>query len=195
MSTLSPRLRLQNKPENPCAKKRISLAVSTRFHPSRSSAKNIPLCVFSERCLPLTHPASCRGAYASSRYVECGLRWTRKRRKTSGACADGEVVWSWRSDAGAKFVKTLTRLTGDGGNQAWSPRRARRTPLKPFAQGRPGHPAEPVVLPRAFLLHADHGYQPIPGLPCALSLLRRDTLAASLGRAAPRECGRMSQAV
>jgi len=28
--------------------------------------------------------------------------------------------------------------------------------------------AEPVVLPRAFLLHADHGCQPAPGLPCAL---------------------------
>ena len=27
---------------------------------------------------------------------------------------------------------------------------------------------EPVVLPRAFLLHADHGCQPAPGLPCAL---------------------------
>jgi hypothetical protein len=32
--------------------------------------------------------------------------------------ADGEVVWSWHSDAGAKVVKTLSRLTGDGGNQA-----------------------------------------------------------------------------
>jgi hypothetical protein len=28
--------------------------------------------------------------------------------------------------------------------------------------------AAPVVLPRAFLLHADHGRQPAPGLPCAL---------------------------
>ncbi len=30
----------------------------------------------------------------------------------------GEVVWFWRSDAGAKVVMTLSRLTGDGGNQA-----------------------------------------------------------------------------
>jgi len=42
-------------------------------------------------------------------------------RETNVADADGEVVWSWRSDAGAKVVKTLPRLTGDGGNQAWSP--------------------------------------------------------------------------
>jgi len=59
------------------------------------------------------------------------MRWTRMARETNVADADGEVVWSWRSDAGAKFVKTLSRLTGDGGNRAWSPRRARRKPLKP----------------------------------------------------------------
>jgi len=52
--------------------------------------------------------------------------------QTNDAATYGEVVWSWRSDAGAKLVKTLSRLTGDGGNQAWSPRRARRTPLKPL---------------------------------------------------------------
>src|SRR6266436_6202762 len=39
--------------------------------------------------------------------VGYGMRWTRQRRKTSGAFADGEVVWSWRPDAGAKVVKTL----------------------------------------------------------------------------------------
>src|SRR5882672_6326980 len=43
-----------------------------------------------------------------------GMRWTRERRKTSAVRADGEVVWSWRSDAGVKVVKTLSRLTGDG---------------------------------------------------------------------------------
>jgi len=43
--------------------------------------------------------------------------------------ADGEVVWSWRSDAGAKVAESSA---SDGGNQAWSPRRARRKPLKPL---------------------------------------------------------------
>jgi hypothetical protein len=38
--------------------------------------------------------------------VECGLRWTRRWRKTSAAAADGEIAWSWRPDAGAKFVDT-----------------------------------------------------------------------------------------
>ena len=39
-------------------------------------------------------------------------------RRTSGGLTDGEVVWSWRSNAGAKVVKTLSRLASDGGNQA-----------------------------------------------------------------------------
>jgi hypothetical protein len=30
---------------------------------------------------------------------------------TSGVCADGEVVWFWRPDAGAKFVKTHFRVS------------------------------------------------------------------------------------
>src|SRR5712691_3217608 len=33
-----------------------------------------------------------------------GMRWTRERRETSAAHADGEIVWSWRSDAGAKLA-------------------------------------------------------------------------------------------
>jgi len=43
-----------------------------------------------------------------------------------------------------------------------------RISRNPFAQGRPVIWLKPVVLPRAFLLHADRGYQLIPGLPCAL---------------------------
>ena len=31
---------------------------------------------------------------------------------------DGEIVWFWRSEAGAKVAKMLTRLAADGGNQA-----------------------------------------------------------------------------
>jgi hypothetical protein len=38
--------------------------------------------------------------------------------ETNDDIADGEVVWSWRPDAGAKFAKTLSRLAGDGGKQA-----------------------------------------------------------------------------
>src|SRR5450432_1741318 len=57
---------------------------------------------------------------------------------TSGMAADGEIVWSWRSDAGAKFVGDILR--GDGGNQAWSPGRSRIS-RKTIAQGRPDDPS------------------------------------------------------
>jgi hypothetical protein len=33
-------------------------------------------------------------------------------RRTNVADADGEVVWFWRSDAGAKFPKRATRALG-----------------------------------------------------------------------------------
>ena len=56
---------------------------------------------------------------------------------TSDIAADGEIVWSWRSDAGVKLAKTLTRLADDGGNQAWSPGRSRIS-RNTIAQGRPG---------------------------------------------------------
>jgi hypothetical protein len=83
-----------------------------------------------------------KGRFAIVTDVERGMRWTRQRQAqffcaTSDVAADGEVVWSWRSDAGAKFVKTFPRLTGDGGNQAWSPGRSRIS-RKTIAQGRPG---------------------------------------------------------
>ena len=43
------------------------------------------------------------------------------------AKAYGEVVWSWRRDAGAKFLRSEL-LRGDGGKQARSPGRARSKP-------------------------------------------------------------------
>jgi hypothetical protein len=53
-------------------------------------------------------------------------RWKRDAMDAIGhemndAIADGEVVWSWRTDAGAKLAKTLTRLAGDDGKRARSP--------------------------------------------------------------------------
>jgi hypothetical protein len=32
--------------------------------------------------------------------------------ETSDVIADGEIVWSWRSDAGAKFLERATRALG-----------------------------------------------------------------------------------
>jgi len=38
--------------------------------------------------------------------------------RTNVGIADGEVVWSWRPDAGAKSAKMLRHLAGDGGKKA-----------------------------------------------------------------------------
>jgi hypothetical protein len=45
------------------------------------------------------------------------MRWTRSRQRTADAGADGQAVWSWRSEAGAKFLRSKL-LRNDGGNQA-----------------------------------------------------------------------------
>jgi hypothetical protein len=58
-------------------------------------------------------------------------------------------------------------LADDGDNKARS-HRGSRISRNTIAQGRPDVTARPVVLPRVFLLHADHGCQPAPGLTCAL---------------------------
>jgi len=44
------------------------------------------------------------------------MRWTLSRqallRETTGEMADGEVVWSWRPKAGAKFAKDAFAFCG-----------------------------------------------------------------------------------
>ncbi|SRR6266851_1089303 len=74
-----------------------------------------------------------RGASRSSRTLGAGCdgRGSVRRAKcarTNDAFADGEVVWSWRPDAGVKLAE---RSADDGGKRARSPGRARRKLLKP----------------------------------------------------------------
>ncbi len=46
------------------------------------------------------------------------MRWTRDVSKTDDTDADGEVVWSWRADAGAKFATVrFAHCADDGGNK------------------------------------------------------------------------------
>ena len=47
--------------------------------------------------------------------------------KAKGSAAYGEVVWSWRRDAGAKLVRSKL-LRGDGDNKPAPPGRARYKP-------------------------------------------------------------------
>jgi len=64
-----------------------------------------------------------------------GLRWTCERRQTTGARADGEIVWSW--PPGAETKSAMRRARGRWGQESRSPRRSRIS-RKPLAQGRPG---------------------------------------------------------
>jgi hypothetical protein len=110
-------------------------------------------------------PASARGAYASSRTLGagCGGRFGDARR--AALQADGEVVWSWRSEAGAKAAESFA---DDGGNQAMVTGESAEYAVKTIAQGRP-EAAPPVVTTVCLLpMHTGRGCELAPGLPCAL---------------------------
>jgi hypothetical protein len=77
-------------------------------------------------------------------------------------CADGEVVWSWRPKLASSLAETFhanrretSQQTGKatGAMELVSPRRARRKPLKPSAQGRPGCPGFTCGPPVRVLSH------------------------------------------
>ena len=75
-----------------------------------------------------------RGVRAIVTTREAEMRWTRLVRKTNAAGADGEVVWSWRPDAG---VKRAERSAREGGKKARFPRESTKDTVKTIAQGRP----------------------------------------------------------
>jgi hypothetical protein len=78
--------------------------------------------------------------------------------RTNDADADGEVVWFWRPDAGAKVLERNARFRSDGGKRARSPGRARRTPLKPLRRDRRMFPVNLWLLtPVLFVAQAAAG--------------------------------------
>jgi hypothetical protein len=68
-----------------------------------------------------------RGALRNVTDAGSGMRWTRAARLTGEPDADGKIVWSWRPDAGVKFLGSKL-LRDDGGKKARSPGRARYKP-------------------------------------------------------------------
>src|SRR5579871_6030223 len=108
------------------------------------------------------------------------MRWTRWRRKTCGAKADGEVVWSWRLDAGVNSRQCFA-LRGDGDKKARSPGRARRKPLKPLRREGRESPANLwwTYLRAFYFCTRSCGCASAPGFPCALS---QEGLRSKLGR-------------
>jgi len=134
-------------------------------------------------------PSHPRGA---AHRQECcgGMRWTLVLRLTRATTADGQAVWSWRPDAGAKFRGDDPR--GDGGKRARSPGRARSS-RKTIAQGKPGcFRLHLWSYPRAstHLLGA-HGCDRHPAFP-APSAQERAERTARLGQNMSRECERMT---
>jgi hypothetical protein len=69
-----------------------------------------------------SHPMRGAARDRHERAVGCGGRKCGERRTPRPA--DGEAVWSWRPDAGVKFLRSKI-LRGDGGKKARSPGRAR----------------------------------------------------------------------
>jgi hypothetical protein len=101
-------------------------------------------------------PAPQEGRFANRHERWRGMRWTRTARKTNvpNRGRRSRVVlisrrWYQVGDDASRIV------AGDGGKKARSPRRARRKPLKPFAQGMPDRFGGPVVttLVCFFILH------------------------------------------
>src|ERR1035437_6319669 len=77
--------------------------------------------------------------------------------------AGGEVVWSWRLDAGVTSAeachpnRALTAIFADNGDKkARSPGRARSKPLKPLRAGMPGDPGATVVTTLVCYQHTAH---------------------------------------
>jgi hypothetical protein len=64
------------------------------------------------------------------------MRWTRLAQKTNAPIADGEVVWFWRPDAGAKLA-TMLCIAPTTGTRKPGPREEREGNRKTIAQGMP----------------------------------------------------------
>jgi hypothetical protein len=70
-----------------------------------------------------------------------GLRWDGTNPLvpfSRKAFADGQAVWSWRPDAGAKLAECATRVLGVTGAKEPGPRGEHGVSRQPIAQGRPG---------------------------------------------------------
>ena len=74
---------------------------------------------------------------------------------TNDAAADGEVVWSWRSDAGAKVAEFVRE-------RRWQPsmvtEESTKETVKTIVQGMPADAVYLWLLPRAFFCTRGHGW-------------------------------------
>ena len=116
------------------------------------------------------------------------LQWTAK------SCGPGTRCWcqvSRRRYRPSRASDAPFNRRGDGGKKELVAGENAKETVKTIAQGRPDDPPVPVVLPRAFCLHADHGCGGHPAFP-APSVLSRAVRFQQLGRFMPRERGPVS---
>src|SRR5258708_3955429 len=78
--------------------------------------------------------------------------------RTSGVCADGEVVWFWRSNSGAKVVKTLPASHGRRWQPSMVTEESTKDTVKTIVQGMPAVAVYPWLLtPVLFAAQAASG--------------------------------------
>jgi hypothetical protein len=112
------------------------------------------------------------------------------RHETNDVVADGEVVWFWRSDAGAKVAGL-----NESDDRRWQPSmvtgKSTKETVKTIVQGMPAVAVYPWLLTRVlFAAHAASGATRIRHSlrPCS----HEGGSLQKLGRLAPRECGLLS---
>jgi hypothetical protein len=121
VSMKQPANRRPEAPNFPCAKNLISPAISITTPLSCPPAQINHFRKSEIHAYPPRVPVRMRDVRVVTN-VGPAMRWTlscqvRLKTQTNGRAADGEVVWFWRSDAGAKLVKTLQASCG----RRWQP--------------------------------------------------------------------------
>ena len=119
-----------------------------------------------------------------------GMRWTRRRRAFlcagRNAAAYGEVVWSWRRDAGVKLCGKCS--AGDGDNKP-AHRGEHEVSRKAIAQGMSECSPLTCMLVCAFLCaiwHTRPRVQRAPGIPCALCFQEGQRICKTRAKRAAR---------
>jgi hypothetical protein len=128
-----------------------------------------------------------RGAFRDRHERWVGTRWTSKHCRTGGGCSDGEVVWFWHPDAGAKLAMML-RIPPTTGARKPVPREEHEGNRKTIARGMPVDFGVPVVTTLVCFLHLRTGLWVLaehPAFPAPSSTRGRDN--AKLGRDLRRE--------
>jgi hypothetical protein len=150
---------------NVTARRQITPARKNLSSPSRKNNSLFPkpksVVVFAPSCSPQ------RGVSRTSR-TWGGLRWTLVATQDERAKADGEVVWSWRPDAGAKFSQGAIPAEVTGAKEP-GPRGEHDISRKTIARGMPGVSGVTVVTnARATYTTRAAAGASAPGIPCAL---------------------------